>query len=325
MRWWKWTSVALLAASTVVRGSGLIVCGTDSLPALACRKDLMPIASLPLRKSVAPQLPLPTAGPPERVNKVRPARAVALAAFAISANTLAYEKFKNIWWQHPTTAFHLYRGWRQNEGWYDLGPHDSLWLHMDKFGHYYNARLLSLAFADAFEWIGLKEKSSTRWGALAGWLIMLQIELFDSRYREWGFSIGDMLANTAGAAVPLLSEKSVINRFTLKWSYQPSGGPSYWMDDYEAMTFWLCANPRDFLPPELRAFWPAFINLAVGYGITQKAYGEIEWSLALDYNPARLQPRHPALKKVLSYLNYLHLPAPTVRLKPHVRFDVLGF
>lgn len=310
---------------TVVRGSDAAACGMDSLQTLAHRQALMPAAAAPPRKTVYPQLPPPAAAPLEPNNEFRPARAVALAAFSISANALAYQKFKNIWWHHPTAGFHLYRGWRQNQGWYDLGPHDSLWLHMDKFGHYYNARLLSHAFADAFQWIGVKEQSSSRLGALAGWLIMLEIELFDSRYREWGFSIGDLLANTAGAAAPLASEQSVINKFTLKWSYQPSGGPSYWLDDYEAMTFWLCANPRDFLPQALQPFWPRFVNLAVGYGITQKAYGEIEWSLALDYNLASLQPRHPALKKVLAYLNYLHFPAPTLRLQPHVRFDALGF
>ncbi len=35
---------------------------------------------------------------------------------------------------------------------------------------------------------------------MTGWLWMLEIEISDAFMSEWGFSWGDMLANTAGAA-----------------------------------------------------------------------------------------------------------------------------
>lgn len=271
----------------------------------------------------------PLAAKTATLQKFRPYRAAAAGLTCLSVNAIAYQKFKNIWWNHPTTNFHLYRGWRQTEGWYDLGPHDSLWFHMDKLGHYYNAQLLAVLLRDTAGWVGFDNGQSGWIGALSSWLFMLEIELFDSRYEEWGFSLGDMLANTAGALMPMMQEESpFLKQFVLKWSYRPTSGASsqhYLFDDYSAMTFWLCSNPDDFLPDALRSFWPGFLNLTVGYGITEKAAGEIEWYIGLDYDLTRIQTRRPVLKKILAYLNYIHFPAPSLRIYPQTKFEPFSF
>jgi hypothetical protein len=90
-----------------------------------------------------------------------------------SANIYAYKKFENIWWNYSKSPFHFYRGWRQTTGWYDFGPDDSLWHHMDKFGHYYGSRMLSLFLSDTAQWIGFDDNASHWIGAVASWLFFL--------------------------------------------------------------------------------------------------------------------------------------------------------
>jgi len=246
----------------------------------------------------------------------------------LTLNYSAYQHFKDIWWNYPTSGFHIYRGWRRDQGWYDLGPHDSLWFHMDKLGHYTNSRLLSLFLSDIASWVGY-QKSTAQWiGAVTSWLLFLEIELYDGHYEEWGFSIGDLLANSAGAFMPLISQKvSWIEKFTLKLSYRPSNleSESYIVEDYAGMTFWLSANPRVVLPPAIENLWPSFLNLALGYGITDKTYGEIELFFALDYDLTVIHTRYYWIKRLLYYLNFLHLPAPAVRFSPAKAYHLLYF
>ena len=241
-----------------------------------------------------------------------------------SLNYQLYRQFKNIWWSHPRTRFHFYRGWRRTSGFYDLGPHDSLWWHMDKFGHFYNARLISHLLSDAFSWVGFERSKSLGIGAMLSSLFYLQIELFDGQYEEWGFSLGDFLANEVGALMPILTEEvPALRSITLKWSYHTSeeiGKEKYFIEDYGGMTFWASLDVEKILPHRLKPLWPGFFNLAMGYGITRKAYGEIELYVALDYNLKSIRSGNPFLNRLLTYLDFIHFPAPTLRLRPFRRY-----
>lgn len=254
-------------------------------------------------------------------------RLLVASGIVLSANVILYNKFKNIWWNHSQTGFHFYRGWRRTEGWYDFGPHDSLWFHMDKLGHFYNTRLLSIMLSDLAYWVGYSELKNRWIGAFGSSLFYLQIELFDAQYEEWGFSLGDFFANTAGAFMPILAQKfPFMQKFTLKFSYLPSkeiSNEPIFTEDYAGMTFWLSTNPSNFLP--IDSIWPEFLNIALGYGITQKAYGDIELYIAFDYDLQQIKTRHRFFQRVLYYLNFIHFPAPTIRLTPKFAFHLFYY
>ncbi len=240
----------------------------------------------------------------------------------------AYQNFKDIWWNYPTTQFHLYRGWRQTEGWYDMGPHDSLWFHMDKLGHYYATRGLSLLLSDLALWVGYTKEQSAWIGAVASWLFYLEIEMFDAQFEQWGFSLGDLAANSAGAFMPVLALKhEFVNQFQLKLSYAPSELEleHYMIEDYGGMTFWFTTNPRSLLPKEWMYWWPPFLNIALGYGVTQKVYGDIEMYVALDYDLTKIRTGSRFADRLLYYLNYIHFPAPTLKFQPATSFHLLYF
>jgi hypothetical protein len=199
---------------------------------------------------------------------------------------------------------------------------------MDKLGHYFNARLASLLLADTASWIGFRENPSQWIGAIMSWLLYLQIEIFDGQFEQWGFSLGDLAANTAGAFMPLLSTRyPVIQKFTLKLSYSPSEiqQQKYVVEDYAGMTFWLTSNPQNFLPRSFDSFWPDFLNIALGYSISKKTYGDIELYLGLDYDLTKIEVRSPFWRRVLYYLNYIHLPAPAIKISPQKQLYLLYY
>ena len=258
---------------------------------------------------------------------LRTDRLIVTSGALLVLNVAAYQNFKNIWWDYPTTQFHFYRGWRQTQGWYDMGPHDSLWFHMDKLGHYYSTRSLSLILSDVAQWTGFSEQQSMWIGAVASWLFYLEIELFDAQFEQWGFSLGDLAANSAGAFMPIIASKSTfVNRFALKLSYLPSqlDTQHYVIEDYAGMTFWLTTHPDSWFSHRLQ-WWPSFLNIALGYGITQKVYGDIELFIALDYDLTKIRTGNPFADRLLYYLNYIHFPAPALKFVPAASFHVLYF
>ena len=256
-------------------------------------------------------------------------RLFGVAGGLVAVNFYAYQRFKDIWWQYPKTKFHLYRGWRQTQGWYDFGYDDSPWRHMDKFGHFYGSRFASLFLADAAQWVGFEHRQSRWIGALTSWLFYLQIELFDGQFEQWGFSLGDLAANTACAFMPLLSGRfHFLQKFKLKLSYRPSAEIEknhYLIEDYAGMTFWLTANPRDFMPSLFDNVWPEFLNIAVGYGINKKAHGDVELYFGLDYDLRTCRTKSVITNRVITYLDYFHLPAPAMRTTPTGTFTLFYF
>lgn len=178
--------------------------------------------------------------------------------------------------------------------------------------------MLALFMSDTASWIGFEENSSLWIGAVASWLFYLQIEIFDGQFEQWGFSLGDLAANTAGALMPVLSSHlPFLQKFSLKLSYAPKEIQlqQYMIEDYAGMTYWLTSNPQDFFR-FMEPVWPDFLNLAFGYSITQKAHGDIELYVSLDYDLTTIQTRSFFWNRVLYYLNFIHLPAPAIKIQP---------
>lgn len=240
----------------------------------------------------------------------------------VATNVAAYAHFHKVWWDHPRTGFHLYRGWRRTSGSYDLGLGDSPWYHVDKCGHLFSANLLSRCGAATARWMGFSPSESDWVGLALASLLMLEIEIYDGFFAEWGFSLGDMIANQIGAALPMVQRRSrLLEGLNVKLSYWPSGDPVYGrypIEDYGGMTFWLCVDAHMLLPPGARDYWPDMLDLALGYGTTEKGGGRQELYLTLDVDLSKIPVRDPVLRAVAGALRDIHLPAPALQLRPHL-------
>ncbi len=285
------------------------------------------VAWLHFRADSSSHVPRPSAvpglgvAPATRTGIHRTRMAIATAGL-VATDVAAYAHFHKVWWDHPRTGFHLYRGWRRTTGSYDLGFDDSLWHHVDKCGHIFSASLLSHHGAATARWVGFSPEESDWVGFALASLLMLEIEVYDGFFAEWGFSLGDLMANEIGAALPMLQRRSRFFRgLNVKFSYRPSGDPVYGryaLEDYGGMTFWLCVDTHMLLPPGARHYWPDMLDLALGYGTTEKVGGRQELYLALDVDLSKVPVSNPMLRAVVEALHAIHLPAPALQLRPHL-------
>jgi hypothetical protein len=234
-----------------------------------------------------------------------------------------------------------------NHAWYKEYPRSSLhfhndmgdWLQMDKMGHVTTSYHLGRTSAGAFRLAGLDRKRSAWVGTASAYAFMTTIELLDGHSAQWGFSMGDQLANTLGAASFLVQELWYQEQ-PLLWKYSfrttPLAGhrpdllgnslAERLIKDYNGMTFWLSVNLSSTLGSQAL---PPWLNLSVGYG----AYGMLggssnpamhhgqplpymeryrRWFLAPDVDLTRIATDSRLLKAVLSAVNFLKFPTPAL-------------
>ncbi|MCF8363695.1 MAG: YfiM family protein [Prolixibacteraceae bacterium] len=171
------------------------------------------------------------------VNKNMVARAATVGG-VIYAGGLSYLSF--IWYSDKERVpFHYYN---DNSG----------YLQMDKMGHSFAAYGESYI---AYKWLrkaGMSKTKALLYGGSMGFIMQAPIEVFDGLYKGWGFSWGDIAANTAGSLL-LVGQELIFDEQVLRYkiSFSPSemskNSHGYLGDnlfenfayDYNGHTYWL--------------------------------------------------------------------------------------
>ena len=152
------------------------------------------------------------------------------------------------------------------------------WFQMDKAGHATSAYYIGKAGADALRWSGIEEKKAIWFGGSLGSMFLTTIEILDGFSGEWGFSAGDLLANTFGSMIFIGQELGwKEQRMLLKFSFSGSKYSPYHpellgntfseriLKDYNGQKYWISANVSSFLKEGNK--FPKWLNMAWGYGI----------------------------------------------------------
>ncbi|MBT4099081.1 MAG: DUF2279 domain-containing protein [Gemmatimonadetes bacterium] len=276
---------------------------------------------------------------------LRPRRLAALGSAGVAAHYVGFRYFDRAWYQGEQRGnIRWLQDWSGNT-----------YLHVDKGGHFMSGIFLSQSVSEAFTWTGITPRKAAVLGAMTSWGLLFEIEMRDAYFDQWGFSVPDFLANTAGVSVPLLHSLVPSTRIVdFKFSWFPSPlyrdydarlaadlpRTRYAIDDYEGMTFWMTFAMNDVLRGRAKEVWPDWLGLALGYGATgmhganvksrgrereflqlPDARGELVLSLDTD---ARYLPGDGEIWSLFKeQLNWLHLPAPAIRLYPTLRFYLL--
>ena len=212
------------------------------------------------------------------------------------------------------------------------------YLQMDKAGHFYGAYRESFVAYYGLRWAGVSKKKALLYGAPVGLLLQTPIEIFDGLYEGWGFSWSDMVANAMGGLVFGVQEAVYDEqRILAKFSYSPSPYPDYhsrfgdtrlvhFFTDYNAHTYWLSLNIKDFWR---RTPLPSWLNIAVGYS-ANGLFGELsnpkfyrgepfphferyrQYFFSLDVDLTKIRTRHKFLRTVFRAVNMLKFPLPAV-------------
>ena len=238
-------------------------------------------------------------------------------------NAVAYIYQRNVWYTEETTVFHsleFINDWNKYQ-------------QMDKFGHFTDAYFTSDLTGKIYRWSGMSGNTSVWLGALTGWAWMLEIELSDAFMSEWGFSWGDMLANTAGSAFYVLQKFNydALGGIHPKFSWHKSDAwkemryntdPKALIEDYEGLTFWVTVNPHHYFPDSWKKTYPEWLApLGLAFGVSAKDIGINPWGgykeyfvgLDVDLRKLPIWGDLGMTKFIVSEINFLRLPLPVIR------------
>jgi hypothetical protein len=285
------------------------------------RKSLPGMASQPI--FINSERPLIDGTSWKKYSDVDYLRLSSMLGVIAAVNMVAYTYQRNVWYTEETTVFHsleFMNDWNKYQ-------------QMDKFGHFTDAYFTSDLTGKIYRWSGVSGNSSVWFGALTGWLWMLEIEVSDAFMAEWGFSWGDMLANTAGSAFYILQQfhYDALGGIQPKFSWHKSEAwkemrynkdPQALIEDYEGLTFWLTVNPHHYFPDSWKknySDWLAPLGLA--FGVSAKNIGIYPWGgykeyfvgLDVDLRKLPIWGNSNLAKFITSEVNIIRMPLPTIR------------
>lgn len=257
------------------------------------------------------------------------------AGSMIGLNILWYKNYKH-------SSFHLFNDNKE-------------WMQMDKLGHVLTAYTISRITTELYVWAGLNRYKSTTYGTALAMAYQSNIEIFDGFSSAWGFSIGDMAANTIGASMYGIQEGAwKEQRITMKISFHPTQYSQYRPDelgynhlqqsikDYNGQTYWFAFAIASFLPKGNKI--PDWLCLDFGYGAEGMVGGmnnppvynsngdEIffdryrQFYCSLDVDLTRIPTNSGALKTFFGAVSFIKIPMPTLEFsQKKFKFHFLYF
>ncbi|GAB1446290.1 MAG: DUF2279 domain-containing protein [Cyclobacteriaceae bacterium] len=205
------------------------------------------------------------------------------------------------------------------------------WYQVDKMGHFFGAYQISEISTHALRQTGLKKRKSQKIGALASFVMMSSIEVFDGYSAGYGASTSDLLANAMGASFFLgqqflWDEIRIYPKFSFHTTQLANQRPEVLggnfseklLKDYNGQTYWLSFDMDRFTP------FPKWLNLAVGYGAHDFLFASKaenlshgfspyrQYYLSLDFDFSTIPTHSKALKTLIYFVNMIKLPSPTL-------------
>lgn len=278
------------------------------LLALLCWLQLQPVAA--------------AAQAPPDTGSVDKGRLYLLGGSFAAGYTAMLVALDKAWYSEERTGFHFFND-----------NHE--WKQADKAGHFWAAFQQSRAGIDLLRWAGMDNRKAILYGGLVGVALLTPIEVFDGYQKNYGASVGDLMANTAGSAAVVAQELAWREvRIMAKYSFHTTryarvrpevlGGSfaEQALKDYNGQTYWLSVDMGAFLKKE--STYPRWLNLAVGYGAEEivfnhepdnKALGlraHRQFYLSPDLNLMHFKGRSKVWNTALYVLSSIKLPAPAL-------------
>lgn len=213
------------------------------------------------------------------------------------------------------------------------------YLQVDKFGHAFGAYFESYLAYQYLRKSGVSKSKALIYGGSLGLILQTPIEIMDGIHEGYGFSWGDMAANTIGSGL-VVGQELLFNEQIVKYKF------SYWesrysqnangflgvtkldrlLKDYNGHTYWFSMPINKIIPNQKI---PSWLNIAVGYG-ANGMYGENEnisnfqgviipstvryrqYLLSLDIDLTKIKTNSKALKTIFQGLSFIKLPFPTL-------------
>jgi hypothetical protein len=172
------------------------------------------------------------------------------------------------------------------------------------------------------KWGGFSDRSRRITSIAFPAFYALSIELADG-FTTYHFAPDDLIANFAGIGYACLQDYvPYLRNFNVKFGYFPSAhffenGFKKWAlpEDYDGHSYWLTCNVHGALPGRAKQFWPEFLNIGAGFGVSGWSNGNVtrEFMLGFDYNLGALHVRNSTAALLTGVADRLHYPAPGMK------------
>lgn len=221
------------------------------------------------------------------------------------------------------------------------------YLQVDKFGHMFGSYVYSYIGYFGLLQLGASRKEALAFGATLGFVLQFPIEIMDGTHEGYGFSWGDIAANTMGSVL-VLGQELLFKEQLVKYKF------SYWESDYSKNSngyYGSTSLDRLFKDYNGHTYWfsmpisklafknhlPPWLNIAVGYG-ANGMYGEFEnissyngvaipeteryrqYLLSLDVDWPRIKTNSKFLKVLFKGMTFVKLPFPTLEYNSKGQF-----
>jgi hypothetical protein len=258
-----------------------------------------------------------------------------LTAVGTTASSLGvtYYHLNNIWWKNNTVDFHI--------------DHDIDYRYaknIDKLGHFLGGNITAELLQGQLEWTGMKEKQAATYSLVFSALVQGFIEIKDGYAPDYGFSVGDVAAGSAGAFVHFMKSRiKAVDAIEFKMSYYKKHDYYFreypfasYDGDYMNQTYWVSMAVNDWMREgsKVEKFWPDFLTIALGMGVDEKlnsyyngqqsydvfGTGSYEYYLSLDLDWRKILPQRNGYVRFLSKtLNHIKTPLPTLKFSPQFK------
>lgn len=230
-----------------------------------------------------------------------------------------------IWYaDHPRVPFHFYN---DNAG----------WLQVDKVAHVFVSYHVNDISFRIFRSYNYSKKHSLIYSGITTTVFQTTIEVLDGIYEGYGFSWGDMIANTAGIAVftaqqALWNDQRIILKFSysrdpiadIKPGFENNNQVTRIFTDYNGQTYWVSLNLKLFFK---QSNVPKWLSFAFGYGANgmlkefenpshlpyHERYRQFYLSPDIDL-VALFHTRKKGVKFLLRFFNTFKFPMPAVEI-----------
>jgi hypothetical protein len=248
---------------------------------------------------------------PKLNTEIIPMRASLMGAIALTTAIALHINQSAAWWDGKGTSFYFYDDWN-----------DALFA--DKFGHFLGGYFTSYFTREAFVFSGFSWDESILLGSLAGLISQTYIEFKDGYAENTGFSASDLAADALGVVYFYLQHYlPVLQNFSPKWQYVPPGTigvppkarTQTFLDNYNSTTAWISVHVRNLFRGREESFWPRWLNIGLGYGISGYYTPDIHsrFVIGIDYNLVELLPDgFPLWNWLKQSLNCIKFPAPAI-------------
>ncbi len=241
----------------------------------------------------------------------------------------------NIWYKDKVRVpFHFYN---------DIKGY----LQVDKFGHMFGSYVYSYIGYHGLLQLGASRKEALILGSTLGFVLQFPIEVMDGIHEGYGFSWGDIAANTMGSVLVfgqelLFKEQLVKYKFSYWESSYSKNSNGYYgettmnrlLKDYNGHSYWFSIPVNKII---CKKHLPAWFNIAFGYG-ANGMYGEFDnvtsyngvtipateryrqYLLSLDIDWTRIKTKSKLLKLVFKGMTFIKLPFPTLEYNSKGKF-----